>query len=133
MKLVFADTGFYIAFVNPRDLLHARSQDFSRRFAGRLLPTEYVLIELGNFLSRSGDRELFVGLTQSLRSDPNTIIVPGDHVLYEQGVNLYAKRMDKEWSLTDCISFFVMGQHGISDAATGDHHFEQAGFKVLLK
>ena len=88
MKLVFADTGFYIAFVNPRDLLHPRSQDFSRRFTGRLLTTEYVSIEVGNFLSRSRDRELFVGLTKSLRSDPNTIIVPGDHVLYEQGLNL---------------------------------------------
>ena len=132
MKLVFADTGFYIAFVNPRDLLHPRSQDFSRRFTGRLLTTEYVLIEVGNFLSRSRDREPFVGLTRSLRSDPNTIIVPGDHVLYEQGLNLYAQRMDKEWSLTDCISFVVMKQYGITDALTGDHHFEQAGFRILL-
>jgi uncharacterized protein len=36
------------------------------------------------------------------------------------------------WSLTDCISFEVMRARGISDALTGDHHFAQAGFRVLL-
>ncbi len=42
-------------------------------------------------------------------------------------------RPDKDWSLTDCISFVVMEEHGITDALTGDHHFEQAGFRALLK
>ena len=30
------------------------------------------------------------------------------------------------------ISFLVMGQHGITEALTADHHFEQAGFVTLL-
>ena len=38
-----------------------------------------------------------------------------------------------EYVLTDCISFVVMAEHGITDALTGDHHFEQAGFRALLK
>jgi hypothetical protein len=50
-----------------------------------------------------------------------------------KGVQLYAQRPDKEWSLTDCISFVVMTQEGIFDALTGDRHFEQAGFVALLK
>ncbi len=41
--------------------------------------------------------------------------------------------MDQEWSLTDCISFIVMQQRGISPALTYDHHFEQAGFEALLR
>jgi len=49
------------------------------------------------------------------------------------GVRLYAQRPDKEWSLTDCISFVVMRRHDITEALTGDHHFEQAGFIALLK
>ena len=33
----------------------------------------------------------------------------------------------------DRISFAVMKERGIKGALTGDHHFEQAGFKALLK
>jgi len=35
--------------------------------------------------------------------------------------------------LTDCISFVVMEESGITEALTGDHHFEQAGFVTLLR
>ena len=52
--------------------------------------------------------------------------------LFEKGRELYIRRPDKEWSLTDCISFVVMQEQGLSEALTGDHHFEQAGFKALL-
>jgi predicted nucleic acid-binding protein len=49
------------------------------------------------------------------------------------GFALYGERLDKEWSLTDCISFVVMHDHQLTEAATADHHFEQAGFRALLK
>jgi predicted nucleic acid-binding protein len=54
-------------------------------------------------------------------------------MLFDQGFELYARRLDKDWSLTDCISFVVMREHGLTHALTGDHHFEQAGFRILLK
>ena len=50
-----------------------------------------------------------------------------------RGVALYAERPDKDWSLTDCISFVVMRKMDITEALTGDRHFEQAGFTALLK
>lgn len=40
--------------------------------------------------------------------------------------------MDKEWGMTDCISFVVMQDMGIIDALTTDDHFRQAGFRALL-
>ena len=46
----------------------------------------------------------------------------------EEGLGLYESRPDKEWSLTDCISFVVMKKEGIVEALTEDRHFEQAGF-----
>jgi hypothetical protein len=58
--------------------------------------------------------------------------MPSSNELFAAGVELYATRPDKEWSLTDCISFVVMEREGLTDALTGDRHFEQAGFKVLL-
>ena len=40
--------------------------------------------------------------------------------------------MDKEWGLTDCISFIIMKKYGLFDALTSDEHFQQAGFKAML-
>jgi len=52
--------------------------------------------------------------------------------LIQRGKKLYRDRADKEWPLTDCISFVVMHDRGLSEALTADHHFEQAGFRALL-
>lgn len=59
--------------------------------------------------------------------------MPANVEIFERGVELYHSRLDKQWSLTDCISFVVMSEEGIAEALTGDHHFEQAGFVALLK
>jgi predicted nucleic acid-binding protein len=59
--------------------------------------------------------------------------VPASPELFQRGVELFRARPDKEWSLTDCISFVVMTEKGLSEALTGDRHFEQAGFHALLK
>jgi hypothetical protein len=61
----------------------------------------------------------------------NQIIGTSDDT-WDKGVELYDSRVDKRWSLTDCISFVVMKDEGISDALTGDHRFVQAGFNALL-
>jgi len=100
---------------------------------GSIITTEYVLIEVGNWLARSGDRHVFLELMKEIRADRRTAVVPGSSALFERGLDLYARRPDKDWSLTDCISFVVMREHCLADALTGDHHFEQAGFRILLK
>ena len=48
-------------------------------------------------------------------------------------MEFFRERPDKEWTLTYCISFVVMADERLTNALTGDHHFEQAGFKALLK
>ncbi len=76
---------------------------------------------------------LFLRLLEITENDANTYIVPASTELRKKGVALYASRADKNWSLTDCISFVVMEEYGLTDALTSDHHFAQAGFRVLLK
>lgn len=75
----------------------------------------------------------FVRFYDWIRQHPGTTIVPASRQLVEDGIHLYRHRRDKNWSLTDCISFTVMEDEEIHDALTGDRHFEQAGFRILLK
>jgi uncharacterized protein len=132
MSLVFADTSFYIALISARDSCHDQMVQISNDYRGDILTTEYVLIELGNYLcgiSRIG----FLNFVHALRQDSRTSILPSSPALFEHGLQLYAQRQDKGWSLTDCISFAVMHQQDIKTAFTLDHHFEQSGFLVLPK
>ena len=46
---------------------------------------------------------------------------------------MFADRPDKQWSLTDCISFVVMEDRGMQDALSADRDFEEAGFRALLR
>lgn len=132
MKPVFADTSFYIALVSPCDVHHPDALAYMRNHRGRVTTTDYVLIEVGNWLSRTDDRPSFVALMRQLETDPELTVVPGSRELFEQGYELYKARADKAWSLTDCISFVVMEQMGLSESLTADRHFGQAGFTVLL-
>lgn len=129
----FADTFFYLAVVNPNDPAHAGAVAMAREFRGRVVTTEFILLELADAMTAPPDRRAFVQLCQSLTADPAIDIVPLSHDLWERGRLLYADRPDKYWFLTDCISFVVMKDNGITEALTGDHHFEQAGFVALLK
>ena len=71
-------------------------------------------------------------LYQDLLTDEAVTIIPPDAALFDRGLALYASRLDKDWSLTDCISFVAMQEQGLEEALTGDQHFAQAGFSVLL-
>jgi predicted nucleic acid-binding protein len=92
-----------------------------------------VLTELADGLARRGTRAMVTLVYDGLTADPATQIVASSADLWKRGRSLYASRPDKDWSLTDCISFVVMQEHGLTEALTADHHFEQAGFVALLK
>ncbi len=129
---VFADTAFYLALLNADDELHPRVAAIVPGFNGRMVTTVWVLTEVADALSRSAFRETVVGFIDALRADPQITVVPASQQLFDRGFDLFRRRPDKEWSLTDCISFVVMEEHRIAEALTGDHHYEQAGFRILL-
>jgi hypothetical protein len=133
MNSIFADTSYYVALLGERDQNHTQAVTLAQAFHGQTITTDFVLVEVGNWLSRTADRPLFLKLLDTLRADPQTTVVPATRELFDAGCSLFADRRDKDWSLTDCISFIVMEQQGLTDALTADHHFEQAGFTVLLR
>lgn len=100
---------------------------------GPLVTTEFVLTEVGDGLSHPGNRARFAQLLQLLRAQADVEIVPASHELFHNGCELHAERPDKEWSLTDCLSFVVMKGRGLEQALSSDHHFEQAGFQLLMR
>ncbi|NUM55826.1 MAG: type II toxin-antitoxin system VapC family toxin [Candidatus Hydrogenedentes bacterium] len=128
----FADTSYYLAALRANDAAHtlAVAESKSNR---AIVTTEFIILELGNSLSRAEDLADFLGLLKAVRDTKRVTVVPlGSHLL-ERGLHLMSERPDKDWSLTDCISFTVMQDMGITDALTTDRHFEQAGFRALLK
>jgi predicted nucleic acid-binding protein len=130
---VFVDTYALIAWINPRDDAHATVAAYLDGFAGRLLTTEWVLMELADALSSPQARSTVIGFLNAIRDDPLFEIVGYAPDVYQAGFRLFASRQDKAWSLTDCISFEVMTAHEVSDALTADRHFEQAGFRAIFK
>jgi predicted nucleic acid-binding protein len=133
MNVVFADTFYLLGLTNPGDNVHARCLRFARQYRRDFVTTSAVLLEYANSASKPPYRGRAAAFLESLSADPRVKIVPLAPALFDRGRELYRQHGDKEWSLTDCISFVTMRDEGIVEAATGDHHFEQAGFTVLLK
>lgn len=123
MIRAFADTSFYQALLNPSDSWHAAALNLSAVYFDQVVTTEYVLLELGALMSRGNTRALFIEIVETLRSDSATQVVAASPELFQAGFDLFARRPDKDWSLTDCISFSLMEKYGITDALTSDRHF----------
>ncbi|MCX7012585.1 MAG: PIN domain-containing protein [Candidatus Sumerlaeota bacterium] len=132
MTPVFADAFYFLALINPRDVAHARAVEFSEKHEAPVLTTAWVLTEVADALSRPPGRSIVSALLQDLERDASFTILPPLPLLFRQGLELYCSRLDKSWSLTDCISFVAMRQHGLTESLTGDRHFEQVGFRALL-
>ena len=131
MTARFADTSYFLALLIPNDENHAAAVRMGG-WEGRLVTTEWVLLEVGNFLAPRRSRRIFPQLAQALARDPRVNMVLASHETLLRATELYESRQDKDWSLTDCTSFIVMGDSGITESLTADHHFQQAGFAVLL-
>lgn len=136
MKQVFADTGYWIALLNPRDELHNRARTVSLTLTSvQIVTSEWVLTELLNsFAERGAQFRLVAAKTvAALRKNPEVIVVLQSSASFADAFQLYRDRTDKSWSLTDCSSFLIMQQYDIDSALTYDRHFEQAHFEALLR
>ena len=131
MKPVFADTFYWIALTVPTDAAHARAQ----RVANEIVTIDEVLIEYLTFFAAGGAylRRKAVANVQAILQSRSVRVIPQGRESFLSGMELYRARPDKAYSLIDCISMQTMRKEGLTDALTNDRHFEQEGFRAVLR
>jgi predicted nucleic acid-binding protein len=133
---VFFDTSSILAIADKDDQFHSQAVEIHQELLGHatlFVLTDYILDEVANGLARLNFRAVAVQFIEMIRSSNRCQIIHVSEELFDKGWQLYKSRTDKEWGLTDCVSFEVRRERKITRAFTNDRHFEQAGFTVLLK
>lgn len=132
---VFLDASYAIALVISGDQYHSQAlmlADKLEELSIIMVTTRGVALEIGNALSRQRFRRQAISVLNDLDNDPSVEIVQITDPLYQRALSLFQDRPDKNWGLTDCVSFIVMQDYGLTSALTSDNHFRQAGFHALL-
>jgi uncharacterized protein len=134
METLFADTFYWVALIHAKDQWHEKVRSYSASQNVPLVTTNLVLIEYLNFFGRSDQylKQGVVNFYRQMQAAQSLQIITVDISLIESGVNLYANRLDKGYSLTDCTSMIVMKQLSIYKILTHDKHFTQEGFSILF-
>jgi predicted nucleic acid-binding protein len=135
-KLYFVDTSYLVALLNTRDQWHRSAIYWKEQISQNhilLLTTDYILIELADGLSSIKFRKEAGDTILTLQNSRYISIIHSSQKLLDMGLNLYRERIDKEWSLTDCISIITMELYNITEVLSSDKHFIQAGFNLLLR
>jgi predicted nucleic acid-binding protein len=132
---VYIDTAFLVAVLIRGDTFHVQARQLASDLRQRsLITSDAVLGELLDFVSEMGShaRSTAVGYARWMRQDPRTFVVRHSAELFDRGLALYESRADKGFSLTDCMSMLICEDHNVEEVLTHDHHFTQAGFRILL-
>jgi predicted nucleic acid-binding protein len=133
MSATFIDTCHFLALPFTNDALNKRALGWQRVLRGSFVTTDFVLLEVADGACEVNLRKAAQAIVNFARAEKSMTVVPLDRRWMELGYKLFCQHQDKDWGLTDCISFQVMREMGITDALTHDHHFEQAGFRALLR
>jgi len=132
---IFLDSSYAIALASRTDEHHARATELAAWIETErisLVTTRAIMLEIGNALAKKRYRSVAVNLLEAIERDAQIAVVPLSEDLYASAATLYRKYADKEWGLTDCVSFIVMREKGLQEALTADDDFRQAGFRALL-
>lgn len=136
MKPVFIDTSALIAMGNKRDQFFQQAMSIRNGLIKSRCPlvtTSAVLMEFGNAFSPVQLRPTASRLIEIINNSRLWQIFSINKELFDRGFDKFRQMSDKNWGLVDCISMIVADEIGITEIFTNDHHFEQAGFTILIK
>ena len=135
MRIVYWDSSYLIARALPGDRYHSSAvKAMDGCGDAQFMTSDEVLAEFLNFFCARGSflRAAAIQAVKAIIRDPRVTVIPQSRESFSKGLELYAKRKDKQYSLIDCISMSHMKTKCITEVLTTDHHFIQAGFKVLM-
>jgi hypothetical protein len=118
----FADTSFWMALARRRDQYNRHAVAWNQFVIGTksvIVTTEAVLWEWLNAFSGATTRGVAVEGYRRAHADARIEVVPFEPELIDAAVQLYRTRADKDWSLTDCLSFAVIIIQSARPAVTG--------------
>jgi predicted nucleic acid-binding protein len=133
MRRYFVDTWYLIALTDHFDAHHTLAVRIERITRGRALVThEAVLTEFLTFFAEAGPmaRQMAVRRVRAILEQPQWTVAHSSDV-FPLALDLYSLRLDKEYSLVDCMSMALMRERSITHVLTNDHHFRQEGFIIV--
>ena len=127
---VFLDTGYFVAFLVPRDQWFQKAVQAARTdFRG--VTSSLVVNETVSLLQARGLLSTALAWLSGIRADPKTLIIYLDAPLQVEGWSLFHRYAGSGANAIDCTSFAVMRSLNIKQAFTFDQHFRAAGFEIL--
>jgi predicted nucleic acid-binding protein len=126
----FLNTGYLVAIENAEDDNHPTAREHFDGF-GRMsmvTTTSYILDEVVTFFNVRGQHAKVVEVEEWLHGSPSVGMVHVGEDLLRRALGLLRDVHDKGYSLTDCVSFVLMRERGISVTFAFDRNFEQEGF-----
>ena len=135
MKQVFADTLYWVASITPGDPWHAPTlRTVAALGPAHVITTEEVLVEFLSAYAGRGEylRQKAMQTVRAILTNAQVTVTPQTHQSFMTGLDFYASRADKAYSLVDCISMCTMRQMGLTEVLTNDHHFTQERFTILV-
>jgi predicted nucleic acid-binding protein len=131
MSRAFLDTSYLSALEFARDQNHASAEQHWQKIiqsSPTLVTTSYIFNEIVTYLNSRGHHTKAIQVGNSLPTSLSVELIHVDQALFYEGWQYFQQHLDKDYSLTDCISFVVMKRLDADITFTFDQHFIQAGF-----
>jgi len=98
----------------------------------RLVTSDYIVDELFSVL-KSRNKYQARHAVWTFLNDPDLVdIIFTTRSDLDGAYAIYSKFSDKDWSFTDCLSYYYIRKRKIRTALSIDHHFHEFGIATVL-
>lgn len=128
---VFVDTSFWCALLNRGDANHEAAAGAHAALEEPQVTTSYVVAETSNLLMVRAYPDIARRYLRRTLAPGWCYVVHPSPSAYDLALEMVLHYRDKDFGLTDALSFVVMSERDIRDVLTFDGHFRQMGFRMI--